>query len=89
MSRGQAIWMLLLVLALVVSGVSVAYAKFQSRALFVELQQMRAERDRADAEWGRLQLEVAAQGSLGRVTRIADRRLKMRVPRPEQIVVVR
>ena len=60
-----------------------------SRALFVELQQVRLQRDQADMEWGRLQLELATRGALGRVMRIAGERLQMHVPRPEQIEVVK
>ena len=39
-------------------------------------------------EWGRLQLELATQGALGRVMDIAAQRLHMQVPEAEQIVVV-
>lgn len=88
MTRGQAIATVCLVVVVLGSGVGVVYAKFMSRSLFVELQQVRAERDRADLDWGRLQLELATRGSLGRVMRIADERLQMRVPDASQIVVV-
>ncbi len=89
MTKGQLAWLVVLVLMVVMSGVSVVHAKYQSRALFVELESLRAARDQADMEWGRLQLELATRGALGRVMRIADERLQMRVPAPEQIVVVR
>ena len=36
-----------------------------------------AERDQVDMEWGRLQLELATRGALGRVMRIADERLQI------------
>jgi cell division protein FtsL len=89
MNRGQVFWVAVLICALVASGIGVVYAKYRSRALFVELQQLRAERDLADMEWGRLQLELATRGALGRVSRIAGERLQMQVPEAEQIVVVR
>lgn len=89
MSRAQVLWMALLLVAIVASGVAVVAAKFQSRSLFVELQKLRAERVQADVEWGRLQLELATQGALGRVMQIANERLQMRVPEPGQTVVVR
>lgn len=89
MTRGQLAWAGILLLAVVVSGIAVVSAKFQSRVLFVELQQARAERDDASMEWGRLQLELATRGALGRVMRIADERLQMRAPAAEQIVVVK
>jgi len=89
LTRGQFFWVTLLATAVICSGVGVVYAKLTSRALFVELQQVRAERDKADAEWGRLQLQLATDGALGRVTRIAGKRLQMRVPSADNIVVVR
>ena len=89
MSRGQVFWLSCLIVAVVLSGMSVVYAKFLSRSLFVELQQLRTTRDQADMEWGRLQLELATQGALGRVTDIANERLQMQVPTAEQIVVVK
>jgi len=89
MSRGQMFWLSCLVVAVVVSGMAVVYSKFLSRSLFVELQQVRASRDHVDMEWGRLQLELATQGALGRVMRIANERLHMQVPAAEQIVVVK
>lgn len=88
MTRAQAIGMAVLVLAVMASGVGAVYAKFESRKLFVELQQVRAERDQLDSDWGRLQLELATSGALGRVMRIADERLGMAPPQAEQIVVV-
>ncbi len=89
MTRSQASWLTSLVLAVILSGVAVVYSKNLSRSLFVELQQVRAQRDQADMEWGRLQLELATRGALGRVMQIADERLQMQVPQASQIVVVR
>jgi cell division protein FtsL len=88
-TAGQLAGLVLLVLSVIFSGVAVVHAKYESRNLFVQLQVLRAERDRADMDWGRLQLELATRGALGRVMRIADERLQMQAPRPEQIVVVR
>ncbi len=89
MTRAQAIWLVIPGSGMIGSGVSVVYAKNLSRALFVELQQVRLLRDQADMDWGRLQLELATRGALGRVARISGERLQMRVPRAEQIVVVK
>jgi cell division protein FtsL len=88
-TRGQFIGVSCLVVAVIGSGIGAVYAKFMSRSLFVELQQVRVERDRLDMEWGRLQLELATRGALGRVMRIAGQRLDMRPPAAENIVVVR
>ncbi|MCB1790988.1 MAG: cell division protein FtsL [Gammaproteobacteria bacterium] len=89
MTRGQAIMLSLVMMAVVVSGIAVVHAKNLSRSLFVELQQVRSLKDQADMEWGRLQLELATRGALGRVMEIAHERLQMRVPDSSQIVVVK
>ncbi len=89
MTRGQALAVSFLAAAVVCSGVGVVYAKNTSRALFVELQQVRLQKDHADMEWGRLQLELATRGALGRVMAIASERLQMQAPQAEQIVVVK
>ena len=89
MSRVQVFWLSCLMVAVILSGMAVVYAKFLSRSLFVELQELRATRDQVDMEWGRLQLELATQGALGRVMDIANARLQMQVPGAEQIVVVK
>ena len=88
MKRGQAVWLLILILAVLSSGVAVVYAKNQSRALFVQLQKLRLNHDLAVAEWGRLQLELASEGSLEDVMRIAAGRLKMHAPQAADVVVV-
>jgi cell division protein FtsL len=89
MTRGQMLAVGFLVAAVVCSGVAVVHAKNASRALFVDLQQVRLQKDHADMEWGRLQLELATRGALGRVMDIAGERLQMRAPEAEQIVVVK
>ena len=88
MSRVQ--WLVLSVLCLftISSGVAVVYAKNQSRALFVALQDKRAEHDLEVMEWGRLQLELATIGGLQEVTLAAKERLQMRIPQPGSVVVI-
>lgn len=88
MSRSQLLWMLLLIVLVLFSGVGVSYAKYQSRILFIELQKLREATDAESREWGRLQLELASQGSLEDVMRAARERLRMRVPDAAGIVVV-
>jgi len=88
MKRAQVIWLVLLVLAVIASGIGVVHAKNQSRALFVELQKLRAQHGQADLEWGRWQLELATDGSLEDVMHIAKKRLHMHVPKASDLVVV-
>ncbi|BAN68395.1 cell division protein FtsL [endosymbiont of unidentified scaly snail isolate Monju] len=88
MTRRALVWLLLGIFAVLASGIGVVYAKARSRALFVEVQQQRAELEREIMEWGRLQLELASTGSLEDVARAARGRLHMRAPDPKQVVVV-
>ena len=89
MTRGGVLTVAVLVLAVAGSGIGVVYTKYLSRKLFVELQSVRSERDVIDTEWSRLQLELGAWASHVRIEQEARERLGMRVPRAEEIVVVR
>lgn len=89
MSRGQLLVLMLVSLGVMATATGVVYAKYASRKHFVELQQLRAERDRIDVEWGRLQLEQGASATHGRVERIARKKLKMRIPSAGEVMVIR
>lgn len=80
---------LLLVLAVLVSAISVIYVKHVGRAQFVELQKLENKRDRLNEEWGRLLLEQSTWATPGRVEFEARKRLKMIVPTPEMTVVIK
>lgn len=88
MSRAGMFQVVLLVIAILVSGVAVVWLKYQSRQLFLDLQRLRAQHELASMDWGRLQLELANVGNLEDVMRIGSGRLKMREPSPSQIVVI-
>jgi cell division protein FtsL len=87
--RVQIAVLLALILAVVVSAVGVVHAKYQSRELFVTLQELIRERDAIEEEWGRLQLELGSWGTHVRVERLARDRLQMRLPRADEVVVLR
>lgn len=78
-----------LVLAVVASALLVVYAVHRNRVQFVALQQAQEQRDELNVEWGQLQLEESAWGTQARVEQVARARLNMRMPRQEEIVVVR
>ena len=88
MSPRDALLMSFLVAAVLASGMAVVWSKNQSRALFVDLQKLRARHELASMEWGRLQLELANVGGLEDVMRISEKRLHMRAPAPDTVVVV-
>jgi cell division protein FtsL len=89
MSRRQLWSVLLLGLAVTLSGIGVVYAKYLSRKSFVELDSLRAKRDAIDIDWARLQLEEAALSTHARVERKARQVLLMHAPRSGELVVVR
>ena len=89
MSRASVATVAVLVLAVAASGIAVVYSKYVSRKLFVELQGLRAEHDVIDTEWSRLQLELGAWASHVRIEQVAREKLGMRMPRADEIVVVR
>jgi cell division protein FtsL len=78
-----------LTLAVILSGVGVVYTKYLSRKHFVQLQTLRAERDRVDIRWRRLQLEESTLASYSRVETDARDRLGMRIPGVGEVEVLR
>jgi cell division protein FtsL len=75
--------------ALLGAGIAVVWSKHEARNLFIELQALHAERDRLDIEWGQLKLEQSAWATHGRVEQTARVNLKMVVPRPDEIRIVK
>jgi cell division protein FtsL len=70
------------------SAVGVIHVKYLTRTEFGALQQVRAERDALDVEWGRLQIEEAALTSHTRVEDNARRKLDMYLPEGGEVRVV-
>lgn len=89
MTRGQLMVLGLLLASVLLSAVAVVHSKFRSRQLFVAQQALSHQRDEVDIEWGRLQLELGTWGSHARVEKEARARLDMRMPRAENVVVLR
>jgi cell division protein FtsL len=86
--RSDALLAVLLAVLVLASAVSVVYARHDARQLFIELQQLTAERDTLNIDWGRLQIEHSTWASPGRVEQIARERLGMREPDPARVVIV-
>lgn len=80
---------LLLTLVLLVCALAVVSARHQARKLFVELQAEQAHARDLDIEWGRLQLEISTWLMHNRVEEVARTRLRMAVPDPRQVYVLR
>ncbi len=83
-------WLLaLLMVAVVLSGIGVVYAKYLSRKQFVRLQELLTEREKIGIEWGRLQLEESTLATHSRVERVARGSLGMHLPRFDEVAVIR
>lgn len=78
----------LLIAAVFVCALLVVFSKHRQRLLFAEYQQLQIRTDRAEVEWGQLLLEEATLGNMNRVEQIAADQLDMRVPEPDQVVLV-
>jgi cell division protein FtsL len=88
MTRG-AYWLLaLLSVAAIASGIAVVHAKYLSRIHFVQLQELRTQRDALDVEWNRLRLEEAALSTHVRVERKARNELGMYLPRIDDVMLI-
>jgi cell division protein FtsL len=71
------------------SSVQAIYARHKAREVFVRLEQLNAERDALDMEWGRLQLEQSYWSSHAFVERVANAKLKMSLPQMRDVRIVR
>ena len=78
-----------LILAIMSTAVSVVYSKHQSRKLFVELQKLHHQIDELNIEWGRLQLEQSTWSSHGRIEKIARTKLKMTLPKANEVIYIK
>jgi|GEM_PF-472675 len=78
----------MLVLSVIATAVAVIQVKYLTRTEFGVLQQVRAERDEIDVEWGRLQIEEAALTSHTRIEENARRKLDMYLPEGGEVRVV-
>ncbi len=87
--RRRHFWLLLaLAVAVVASAVAVVHGKYRSRELFAELKRLDREADRLDIEWNGLLIEHGTWGAPQRIELEARRKLKMRLPRADEIVVI-
>lgn len=72
----------------IVSGIAVVYAKYASRKYFIELQELRDQRDQVEIEWSQLQLEQGTLATHTRIDQLARTKLNMHIPTPDRVMVV-
>ena len=87
MSAGR-VGLLVLSTLLLVSALAVVWSRHTTRALFVELQSLRRDRDALDIRWQQLKIEQSAWATHGRVEQTARSVLKMVVPKPEEVRLI-
>lgn len=82
-------WLLAVWVITLVTALAVPYSAHWSRQLLNELAAEMLQREKAQAEWGRLVLEQSTWTAHSRVENIATRQLDMRVPEPNEVILVR
>jgi cell division protein FtsL len=70
------------------SGIWIVEVEHRSRQLFIEAERLSRQQDELQIDWGRLQLEQSTFGTHARVEALARERLRLTVPRDDQLVVV-
>jgi cell division protein FtsL len=78
----------LLWLAVLASAVAVVRARYESRALFVDLERLSAQRDALNIAWSQQQIEQSAWSNHGFVESVASERIHMKLPKPDEIRIV-
>lgn len=89
MNRGQVMMVGLLIMLVLGSALGVVFSKFDSRRQFVQMQERQSTLDGLTEEWRRLQLELQTWAAYGRLEKIARKQLGMRLPRQDEVVVIK
>ena len=77
---------MVLVFTVLVSAVSVVQTQHVSRKVFMEIEQLKKDRDLLNEEWGRLQLEQSTWALDERVEHTVKEELDMYVPENDSLV---
>ena len=80
---------LLLVAAVLGSGIGVVYARQEHRQAYVQLNQLVRQRDELNIEFRRLQLEQATWAETNRIEQVATERVGMVFPASAELVVAK
>ena len=81
--------LMLLIAAVLGSGVAVVYARQEHRQAYVQLTKLLRERDEINIEFSRLQLEQATWAETNRIEQVATERLGMAFPQASELVVLK
>ena len=89
MATAKNLFLILLVVALMLSAIDVIFRKYQSSLVFMEIQKKEKELDDYEVEWGRLQLELTTLTEENRVEIEARNRLMLTLPTQDKIVYIK
>ncbi len=79
----------LLLLLVLVSALAVVQLRHETRQRYAALQQLQAQRDALNVEWGQLLLEEGAWSQHRRIETLARTQLGMNVPDPKHVSAIR
>jgi cell division protein FtsL len=79
----------LILIALLASGISLIYTTFKNRYLLNEIQELKQQRNELQVHWGQLLIEQSTFSLEGRIERKAVEELQMKVPEIADIIMVR
>jgi cell division protein FtsL len=83
------LFLVIMLVAVLVSAVAVVWTRHQNRVLFVQLTQLQGQRDALNIEYGQLELEQATWAEPRRIDSEARTKLSMFMPRPQDVQLVR
>lgn len=82
-------WLAIVLVMIIVSALAVSYSTHWSRVLLNDLAAEMNQREKAQAEWGRLILEQSTWTAHSRVETLATSQLNMRVPEANEVILVK
>jgi len=88
-TRYVPIWHISLMALVLSSALGMVYVKHQSRALFIELEELQQQRDDYYSEWTQLLLEQSVWDADVLVDKVARQQLHMINPAPQAIIMVK
>lgn len=88
-NRSSSLLLLAMLTLVLRAGLSVVQTTHDNRFSFNELQELRAQANQLDVEWGQLLLEQSTFGVEGKIESKAVEYLQMRVPEIASIVMVK
>lgn len=85
----QLCFLLILLLAVLVSALSIVYTTNKHRMCFSQLQHIEQQTNQLQLQWGQLLLEQASLATPARVEQLATEKLQMRLPVDKETFVLR